>query len=382
MIQSEKILKKLSLPLLLIALPWSVMSVLMPMYTSALGLSPLQITGLFSVFSLGLVIIRPFIGYMSDKIGRKSIFVFGLILYALSYFIYSRAMVLYIIYIGRGLQAVAAAFVGISSSSMVADFNMKKNAANYGKLDSYSEKGALLGILLCFYVLNAPELKDGWSRLFLICTAASIIAVVYSAINVKETKAVINKEHISISLPSSKNNIILFNGFVRIFTSSVFSVFVLYLQRKFDSDLLEIGIAFLVPSVIIAYAYPVIGKISDNIGSRKALIYSLSMLIVILLILPYMNSIFLYGLVWTVYYITSSLYGVTINSVFVKDIPEEIKGSAVGKLSMGVNIGAFIGPLIGGFALQEISIQAPFFISSVGFAVSLVLLMYHLKRSA
>lgn len=382
MIESESFLKKLSLPLLLISLPSAVMSVLMPMYTSELGLTPLQITGLFSVFSLGLVIIRPLIGYISDKIGRKSIFVSGLVFYALSYYIYSNAEVLSMIYIGRGLQSVAAVFVGISSYSMVADFNMKKNAGNFGKVDSYSEKGGLLGVLLCFCVLNVPELKDGWSKLFLICTAASIIAVVYSIINIKETKTVIHNDNINVSLPVLKNKIILFNAFVRIFTSSIFSIFVLYLQRRFDSDLLEIGIAFLIPSVIIAYAYPMIGRISDNIGSRKALSYSISMLMIILLILPYANNIYLYGLVWTAYYIVSSFFGVTINSVFVEDIPEEIRGSAVGKLSMGANMGAFIGPIIGGFALQETGIRAPFFISAAGVAISLVLLMYYIKRSA
>ncbi len=377
MIHNEKTLKNLSLPLLLTSLPLTVMGVLLPMYTSSLGLSPLQVTGLFSVFSLGLVIMRLLIGYIADKIGRKPVFIFGLIFYTLSFFIYSNAKMISLIYTGRGLQAIASALISISSYSMIADLNMKKNAHNFGKVDSYSEKGGLLGILLCFYVLNTPELIDGWSKLFRICTIASIIAVIYSIINVKETKKLSNKDFYDISLPSKKNNIILFNLIIRIFTSIVTSIFVLYLQKRFNSNLLDIGIAFLFPTLIIAFTYTELGKISDRIGSRNTLVGSMSMLIIILLILPYMYNVYLYGLVWTVYCIAIVLIDVTINGVFVEEIAEEIRGIAIGKFTMGANVGTFIGPLIGGLVFQKISIQAPFFISSIGFTV---LLMIYIKR--
>ncbi|MEL1135770.1 MFS transporter [Desulfitobacterium sp. THU1] len=351
--------------------------VLLPMYTSALGLTPLQVTGLFSVFSLGLVIMRLLIGYITDKAGRKPVFVLGLVFYTLSYFIYSNAETISLIYMGRGLQAIASAFISISSYSMIADLNMKDNAHNFGKLDSYSEKGGLLGIILCFYVLNTPKLVDGWSLLFMICAIASIIAVIYSIITLNETKPMLNKSLLSISLPSIKNKIIIFNLAIRIFTSIVSAIFVLYLQSRFNSNLLQIGVAFLLPTVILAFASPKLGRISDTIGSKKILVACLSTLIFSLLILPYTDNIYLYGGVWTVYCIAITLIEITLNGVYVEDIAEEIRGTAIGKLTMGANIGAVIGPIIGGLAFQEISIQAPFFISSIGFAILLMLYMKH-----
>ncbi|AHF08666.1 hypothetical protein DESME_13350 [Desulfitobacterium metallireducens DSM 15288] len=339
----------------------------------------MQVTGLFSVFSLGLVIMRLLIGYIADKAGRKPVFVLGLIFYTLSYFIYSNAKMISLIYIGRGLQAIASAFISISSYSMIADLNMKNNAHNFGKVDSYSEKGGLLGIILCFFVLNTPKLVDGWSVLFMICAIASIIAVIYSIIILNETKPILNKDFLNISLPTKKNNIIIFNLIISIFTSIVSAIFVLYLQSRFNSNLLQIGVAFLLPTVIIAFASPKLGRISDNIGSKKILVTSLSTLIFILLILPYTDNVYLYGVVWTVYCIAVTLIGITLNGVYVEDIAEEIRGTAIGKLTMGANIGTVIGPIIGGLAFQEISIQAPFFISSIGFAILLMLYMKYNK---
>lgn len=375
MVNNKRTLEKLSLPLLLISLPLTVMNVLLPIYTSALGLTPLQVTGLFSVFSLGLVIMRLFIGHIADRAGRKPVFVIGLLFYALSYFIYSNAKTISFIYIGRSLQAIAAAFISISTYSMIADLNMKNNAHSFGKVDSYSEQGGLLGIILCFYILNTPKLVDGWSSLFMVCTIAAIIAVIYSLISLNETKPLSNKDSSNISLPLNKNNLILSNLIFRIFTSIVSAIFVLYLQSRFNSNLLEMGVAFLIPTVIIAFTSPELGKVSDSIGSKKTFVISLSMLIISLLILPYTNNIYLYGVVWTAYCIAITLIDVTLNGIYVEDIAEEIRGAAIGKLTMGANIGTIIGPIIGGLAFQKINIKAPFFISSIGFAILLMFIM-------
>jgi MFS family permease len=372
-------IKRISLPLMLISLPLTVMSVLLPMYTSELGLTPIQVTGLFSVFSLGLVVMRLFIGYISDKVGRKPVFALGLIFYALSYMIYFKAKIILLIYLGRGLQAMGAAFISISTYSMIADLNMKSNAHNFGKIDSYSQKGGLIGVILCFFALNTPELTDGWSNLFFVCSICAVIAVIYAIAFLNETKPMNKIESFGISLPGEKNKIIAFNMIICIFTSIVSSIFVLYLQKRFDSNLLEIGIAFLLPTVVIAFTSPSIGRVSDRIGNKKAMIISLIMVIITLLILPYTSNVYLFGVIWTIYCIGLTLLSVTLDSVYVQDISEEIRGVAIGKLTMGANIGTVVGPIIGGLVFQEISIQIPFIISSIGFFLLLLSYMKYKK---
>lgn len=372
MISNRGTMEELALPLFLTALPLTIMGVLLPMYTSALGLKPLQITGLFSVLSLGFVIIRLLIGYITDKIGRKPIFVFGILFYIAAYYIYSIARSISFIYIARSLQSIAAALVGISSYSIIADMNTRTNAHNFGKISSYSDKGGLLGIILCFYILNTPKLVDGWSRLFSVCTYAAIVAIIYSLIFIKNTK--IKKENVTnISLSLNKRKIILFYLFICIFTSLVSAIFVLYLQNRFDSDLLQIGIAFIFPTIVTSFASPTLGKISDNIGCNKAVVISLCMMFVSLLMLPFMNSIYLFGAVWTIYCIGFSLINITIDGMFVVDIARESRGTAISKYSIGGRIGSIIGPLLGGFAFQTINSSVPFFVSAFGFLMLLIL---------
>ncbi len=367
MIIDNKVIEKISLPLLLISLPLTSMIVLLPLFTSELGLNPIQITGLFSVFSLGLVIVRLITGHISDKVGRKPIFILGILFYIFSYFTYSKSTTISLIYLARSFQSIAAVFVSISTYSMIADLNSDNNGHNFGKLSSYSDKGGLLGIALCFILLNNSKLVIGWKNLFITCTVAAILAGLYSIFNIKETKLNNNNSSVNIILHNDKFKIMFFNFGTRIFTSVISAVFVLYLQAKFDSNLLEIAFAFLLPTILIAFVSPRIGKLSDDIGANKSTIISLGMLFISMLIIPFMSNVYFFGIIWTIYCVAITMLDVTIDGLFVKDIAEEIRGKAIGQLTTAANIGNIIGPIVGGVAFQRIGINAPFYISSLGF---------------
>ncbi len=372
MTAENNVLKKISLPILLISLPLTVMDVLLPIFTIQLGLTPVQITGLFSVFSLFLAAVRLVTGHISDKAGRRPVFILGISFYLLSYFIYSKAVDIPLIYMARSLQAIAAVFINISTYSMIADMNNKNNAHIFGKLSSYSEKGGLLGIALCFALLYNTSFVVGWGHLFLACTMAAAAALIYSLLNIKETKAT-NDENKNIQtkflLSSEKIKISIFNLIVRIFSSTVFSVFTLYLQKRFDSDLLFVALAFIVPTIFIAFSPPYVGTISDNIGTKKATTISLAIMFISMLLITYSKNIYLYSIIWTIYYVALTMLDITLSSIFIEGISEEKRGTAIGQLSTAANIGNIIGPLVGGLAFQNIGLKAPYLISSLGFAV-------------
>lgn len=376
----NNIFKKISLPILLISLPLTVMDVLLPIFTIQLGLTPVQVTGLFSVFSLFLAAVRLMTGHISDIAGRRPVFIFGILFYLLSYFIYFKAANLPLIYTARSLQAMASVFISISAYSMIADMNNKNNAHSFGKLSSYSEKGGLLGMALCFALLYDTSLIAGWRNLFLACTIAAAVALIYSLFSIKETKVTDDRNkniHTKFLLSSDKLKISIFNLTVRIFSSAVFSVFALYLQKRFDSDLLSVALAFIIPTTFIAFAPPYVGAISDNIGTKKATSISLAIMFACMLLIPYSDNIYLYSIIWTTYYVALTMLDVTLSSTFIEGIAEEKRGTAIGQLATASNIGNIIGPMVGGLAFQNIGLKAPYLISALGFAF---LFLYSLKN--
>lgn len=366
---NEKAIEKMALPLFFISLPLTFIDVLLPMYTSELGFTPVQITGLFSVFSFFLVGMKLLIGMLTDNKGRKFIFISGILFYVFSYYFYSISFNITYIYIAKILEAVAAGCIGISTYSMVADLNDSRGY-NFGKLSGYADKGGLAGIALCFIIFNKLDLVDGWPRLFLICTLASVIAAVYFFINIKNTASdcfTATKPDLSLM----KQKIIILKLTISIFTSTVSAVFVLYPKARFNANLLEIAIAFLLPAVVIAFISPTLGKISDNKGYRKSVTISVSLLFASLILLSFMSSIYLYGVIWTFYCIALTFFNITLNGMFTADIKEG-RGTAVSMYTIGTNIGNIIGPVIGGFLFQNIHINAPFLFSGAAFAVFLL----------
>lgn len=66
-------------PILLGCLGFGFLWFALSIYSKMLGASALEIGGMFSIFSLTIALLRPFIGIASDKMGRKYFFVAGLL---------------------------------------------------------------------------------------------------------------------------------------------------------------------------------------------------------------------------------------------------------------------------------------------------------------
>lgn len=76
---------------------------------------------MLSVFSITQLLASPIMGYLSDKIGRKKMIVLGMLLFAISEFIFGFANDKYIFYLSRGLGGVAAALLMPAVTAFVAD---------------------------------------------------------------------------------------------------------------------------------------------------------------------------------------------------------------------------------------------------------------------
>src|SRR5918999_1183559 len=71
-------------PIMLCSLPLFILAFLLPIYAQELGASAADIGGLFAIFSLVMIVIRPLVGMAIDRYGRRYFLLAGLATYALS----------------------------------------------------------------------------------------------------------------------------------------------------------------------------------------------------------------------------------------------------------------------------------------------------------
>ena len=80
--KGEPRLQRLRASIFFVSLPFGILMFALPLVGREMGASALEIGGLFSVFALMLVIIRPLVGHGLDRWGRRPFLIAGLSGYA------------------------------------------------------------------------------------------------------------------------------------------------------------------------------------------------------------------------------------------------------------------------------------------------------------
>ena len=165
------------------------MSFLIPIYSKKLNMNAVEITGLFSVISLILIIMRPILGKFVDKFGRKPILICSCIFFAISYAIFSVSNTVTLLYIARIFQGVATASMTISTYTIISDITKEENLSkSFGKINSYKSIGCLYGCIISFLISSFMRFTQGWKVLFIIFSIACIYAVIEVIKGVAESK--------------------------------------------------------------------------------------------------------------------------------------------------------------------------------------------------
>lgn len=149
-------------PLLLTSLPLGVMSFLIPIYSKKLNMNVVEITGLFSIISLTLIIMRPILGKFVDNFGRKPILICSCVFFAISYAIFAISNTVTLLYIARIFQGIATASMTISTYTIISDITKEENLSKaFGKINSYKSIGCLYGCIIAFLISSFIRFTKG-----------------------------------------------------------------------------------------------------------------------------------------------------------------------------------------------------------------------------
>lgn len=128
-------MKTINQSLKLASFPFWMSSFLLPIYCSSLGLSPLETTGMFSVYSLFVLLSKLVSGRLCDheKIGRKKVFLTGLVLTACSYALLAFSRELVWLYLSQMIDGIATALLSVSLYTMVVDESGERDSSQSRK---------------------------------------------------------------------------------------------------------------------------------------------------------------------------------------------------------------------------------------------------------
>ena len=119
---------------------------ILPFYVEKFGVSAFVVTLLFSVFALFSFVSGPFLGTLSDRVGRRPILILSIASTALGWFVFASANSVWILFLGRIIDGAAAGNFPIAQSYLV-DIakNDKERTTNLGIIGAIWGIGFIIG---------------------------------------------------------------------------------------------------------------------------------------------------------------------------------------------------------------------------------------------
>ena len=313
-----------------------------------------------SIFIVGALIARIFAGALIEKVGRKKMLYFGLILFLVSTFFYFFSSTLTILLIVRFVHGLAFGFSATAMNTTVMDslpIERRGEGTGYFSLSSTAATafGPFIGILL----LNKYDMNTIFVYAFIMTIIAFGLALIAkvkeSDLTPEERKAIPFSLKLDRLLSFEVLPIAVLTLLMGVCYASLMAFINIYAR---EVDLLTAGTYFfLVYGVFLFISRPIAGKILDAKGDNIVIFPSIFMFSVSLILLSFADSTFTFLLAAVFAALGFGTYLSCAQVVAAKVAPRPKIGLAVSTFYIGLDTGVGLGPIVLGLLLPYTGYQ-------------------------
>lgn len=319
---------------------------------------------MMSAFMLTRALFARYFGSLSDRTGRKRLIVMGSAIYSILAYAYILSSSVYHLYLIRGLQGVASAMVWPVAEALLMDSvpsEMRgRSMAIYMTLTNLAMIGGpAIGVGIYKFgihflgLTNVEEaLKFPFVGLAVISAFSIVLSLLLREDRISMTREISegSKSNVELSREARRSiNTIyvmaLANGFAMGFIAPIMS---LYIMQFISSDPTAIAIVTTVSGLFgLAAAYPG-GRLSDRLG-RKPIILTAGVLSRIMtMLIPAARDLEGLTLISTLRSVAFNMYIPSFRALQADIAPRAIRGRVFGTVQAMFNVGAVLGPIVGG----------------------------------
>jgi DHA1 family multidrug resistance protein-like MFS transporter len=356
---------------------------ILPLYAKTFAASGVEIGLVFTAFSISRALLGPFVGRLSDHVGRKSLMLAGLGIYAVISVLYVLADSLWELGLFRFLQGIGSVMVGPLAQAYVGDMTPRGKEGRYMNAFYASQfLGIGIGPLLGGFIGAA------WSyeAAFLVMGGLSLLSVLLVAITVpvdratKERKLKRRREIVplrTILANDAVKAMSIYVGTRGFWRQSFNTFFPLFAVASLAVDESRIGLVLSSNMLAEGLLQIPFGFLSDRYPRVRQIVVGSIFAPFMILAVPFMPSI------WSVAALASVMGAFSaLGRASLVAIRTEI-GRTHGMATLGglqgssFAVGQMLGPLASGFIVDAFGLVAVFpFASAVGFIGTGLVLVY------
>ena len=198
----------------------------------------------------------------------------------------------------------------------------------------------------------------------------------------KETKnQLMIKVHKKKKLSKKTINLLIIVFITSLASSMLAPIFMIYMQDKFTNNISALGFAFFPALIIESLLSSKIGKYSDKVGKRRAMLIGIVICGAVTILTPSFESISILAILLCILSIGGMLYDFSIRGMYTELMDESFKGEMYGVYTLVCDFGRLIGPLVGGIAYEVVSQKSPFYINGITMFIVALLILTLIKNN-
>lgn len=363
---------------------------IMPTYMNELGIGGSVVGLLVAAFSLTQLLVSPFAGRLSDKMGRKKIIVGGLAVFAFSELLFGLADASWVLFVSRMLGGVGAAMIMPAVMAYVADTtSSEERAQGMGFINAAITTGFIIGPGIGGYLAELGIRVP----FFVAAGAAAIVAVITLLVLPESRSAELREE--ARTMKGNNDSLIMqlmrsyrepyFFGLIIVFVLSFGlanyeTVFGLFVDHKFGFTPKDIAFVLTFGSIagavvqITAFSW-ILNKFGESrVISTCLLIAGLSILL----------TLFVHGFVAIVsvtfvVFLAMDILRPAVGTQLSKMADDSQQGLVMGMNSAYTSLGNIAGPIVAG-VLFDLDINFPYAVAALVLFISFMLSVGYARR--
>jgi DHA1 family tetracycline resistance protein-like MFS transporter len=345
---------------------------LLPFYAVRFAASPQQVTLLVATYSLLQLVTAPFLGRLSDRVGRRPVLAFSMAASAVAYLWLGHAGALWMLFGARALAGACAGNVA-AAQAYIADVTTAENRAKgMGLIGAAFGLGFIIGPALGGFLAGdnpatANLAVPAWVAAGLSLAAlAGVLTVLPESLSVERRGLARPKSRLAAVFGALRrpvlSRLILIFFLVILAFAGMESTFALWAMRQFSWGPEEVGYVFAYVGVLSAILQGgLIGRLTTRFGEERLLRLGLALIGGGLLVLAFARGLPVLGVAVSALALGMGLVQPSLNSLISRRARAEEQGEVLGVAQSVGSLSRVLGPAAAGILFAEFGRASPFF---------------------
>jgi DHA1 family tetracycline resistance protein-like MFS transporter len=349
---------------------------LLPYYALHFSATPLEVTLMMACYSFAQFFSSPFLGRLSDRLGRRPILLVSLCFSVVSYLWLGFADALWMLFAARLLAGAGAGNIAAAQAYITDVTTPENRAKGMGMIGAAFGLGFTLGPALGGLLAGSDPTADAVARPAFAAAALSALALVLASVLLKESlspelKGLANRPG-RLALAKevlqrrTLRDLILLFFLTTCAFAGLESTFALWAVSVFGWGPLQIGwIFFYVGLILAAVQGGLIGKLSRRFGETWLTIYGALLLAVGLITLPLSLSLTAVLIVMALLSLGLGFLNPSVTSLVSREASADERGGILGVNQSAQSLARILGPALAGIVYTVGGRNAPYYVGAL-----------------